>query len=362
MNETYVPDPELLALGLPIISWPTGVCSMLLDLANLKKWNSDSTEGAFLRKLGIMRAPSLSTLLVKITNEKSRDRALQYLLKNYASHGYLVQLQSLPVSSLTPFLPDKNSVLHVPSDVYSNPAANLLGFAVLRKDFRGIADGLGVKSDPASKQLVDCLTKSPPKTQEQARAYFAYMGGMLDVFTKSEKLLLSSSEIVPITEGDGTLRYERPMNCFFDRDDRAVFGSIFPWIDFGDVANQFLMFVGAQRKVSAVNIARVLSEKPRHIFDRCSSVSQYKSLLYQISINFSDIERVNGLKQALRASSFAIGTISESAGAENGHGDTEPEDIAWVLRKPTEICIVDDVWFGALSASNDTVGNHLSHV
>ena len=125
VSELFEPKDDLRTLGLPILYWSANTAGVL---------RPGSREGNFLTHLGLRSYPSVPELvkMMAATDEMLRSLAMIYFIANHHRHRYgAFDLESCT----TAFLPlQGSSQLSQPSACFSNEAAALQNFKILRKD------------------------------------------------------------------------------------------------------------------------------------------------------------------------------------------------------------------------------------
>lgn len=228
-----------------------------------------------------------------------------------------------------------------PSNIYSNPTCQVLGFYILDKRLIPDAAKFGVKTDPTPIAVERALTKSPPATVIEAREKFAYAAQRVASFTKSQLASLSRAKIVPVSK-NGVVSHVSPSLCFLDthEEKESVWEEIFDFVDFGDKANIFLEALGVKDKPDAAQIADQLAREPKRIY-QAMDIQGYLRLLSQLGTNVTQLQRDRALWIRLRQAAFLLGL--ETSVAE----DSSHKTIA-TLARAEDIVIVDEPRLGVI--------------
>lgn len=287
------------------------------------------------------RAPSAHTL-VKIASKENatedlRNRALDYFTSWYCTHGYnKVDLSEVKERFLPsePYGPGRRAFLCRPSDIYSNQACAVMGFFVLNRRFINDAAKFGVKPDPDSEPLINCLIKYPPRSASDAEAKFSYVAQRAASFTPTQLASLRASRIIPIESRGGAPKYVVPNFCFLrSRDDTGhVWEKVFDFVDFGETANRFLEALGVKHRPDPTQIAHILAHEPRRIYDSLEA-KEYLHLLSMLGQNIDELQRDWVLWRKLKTSPFLFGWVSV--------GDDQERDFQ-MLGRAEKIVIVDE--------------------
>lgn len=345
-SQLYEPIDSLKALGLPLLDWPN------------KVWRSGSDEAKFAFEMGLKRHPPLEDLLRLASTEtedlKVRDRAFTYLLEKHTS-VYKSQY-TLKAASQFAFIPstlESTRSLKKPSEVFTNPEAEIMGFPVVSKDIN-LADTtkLGLRNNPSSAQIMAKLVNEATKDISLAKKRFEYLSTVSE-FTMSDYSTLKSARFIPYKKKEEVL-LARPMESYFG--DKAtnsalkdVLNEIFIFIDFGERATVFLRNCGVSKEPSIEEVASQLVKTPTRFYS-IAGVDNYLGILRQIATNWQRIP--SGLRIEMKRSAFMLGSKRIAASSSSNKKlieiDDEDDDgdeqgmLVHDLRKPGDIVIVDD--------------------
>ena len=365
--ELYEPRAELRQLGLPIIFWST-------------PWEDTSFAGRkILEDLGLNRAPDIVTL-AKIaatagyedSAKNLRERALKYMLDNWASNGYsannigLRNIRFLPVEdSAHSRLKDVRSppaTLVALTECYWHPRAAVLGFHVLRSDLKDHAPKFQIPDHPPVEELVKVLLHNPPKDDDTARVVFTYMAQFIPQLTPMLIDQLRGVEIVPVrvwsntnTDRSSTTgtrpkpplikgkhrisslstsspsklaeKYQmRKPSEVFTSSSTVLVARLFEFVDFGVIAGQFLQKLGAKTSPSDHDVAVMLIEDPWKVFN-VLGFHEYLNRLKQLAVSRTEIWLPGSeLEKKMRASRFLIGEITAKHSLSDDGNDSEEDD------------------------------------
>lgn len=374
-NQLYEPVESLRGLGLPILDWTTqGVA---------KPWRSSSEEAKFATLLGLQRLPPVLTILelAASTDEEIRSKALAYFLEkaSYRDQYTIAIGQNLAFVPCKVFTEGKPATLTrlKPQEVFTNPAVEAMGFAVVAGLSPSDVPKLGLRSDPPASMLISKLVNNPSPTLEKARSVFEYLASVQTFFSGHDVSVLQQAAFVPIPgkpEGsaatEGKIRHVVPTSCYFGGNDTVeAFRSVFLYIpDLGAQANSFLRLVGVSAEPSIEEVASKLVAEPTRFYNLSGSVEAYQSLLRQIATNWNKIRQP--LRNSMKYSAFLLGSKRVKSGGPSSVApvttaatkdllgddpDEETEDAGMLvhsLKRPAEVVIVDDANAGMIFGSS----------
>ncbi|KAE8349046.1 hypothetical protein BDV28DRAFT_70533 [Aspergillus coremiiformis] len=344
--ELFEPQPPLRALGLPVIEWPG-------------KYQSSSSEGKFLSMLGLRGFPSPSELIQIMARAAAgkdwtlHGKAMSYYIAEYHNNGYA----AFNCDEVTvPFLPVEGSDgLSIPSQCFTDEAATLFGFKILRHTLHPHASKLGVKQHPALTDCLNCLLQQPPSTKRDARVTFKYLAGRVSELKPRDIDRVSGAKIVPVSVNDtpdhgAKTRRVAPKLCYLG--DGEDYKEIFDFVDFGQEANFFLMAVGSKREPTKTEIAYMLVKEPARVSSTFQSADKYLKLLRTLADNIyvlkKDRELINEMKRsAFLLASRDISSLAQgNSGKESLLGSDEEDDEhsikEWTLTAARDTVVVDD--------------------
>lgn len=381
-SQLYEPTETLRGLGLPLMEWSSK--------GTAKPWRSGSDEAKFAAELGLLRSPPVETILALAGSEDDavRSKALAYFLDK-AAYRETYKLGSGKTFAFVPCRlapteegkPGELSRLK-PSEVYTNEAAQVMGFPIVFGISPTDVPKLQLRADPAPVTLISYLINDPPKTLEKAKQVFEYLATVQTSFSNHDISVLRSAPIIPIVspfkageKSSPQIRLVAPSSCYFGSNDTVeAFRSVFLYVpDLGPRANSFLRLVGVSTEPSIEEITTRLIADPTRFYNLCGSIEAYLGLLRQIASNWSRIKRP--LRTAMKDSAFLLGSkrvknggptsgnapeagrkATEKSLLDDEHGDEdEGEDAGMLvhsLKRPSDVVIFDDANAGMIFGSS----------
>ncbi|KAJ7727670.1 hypothetical protein DFH07DRAFT_930749 [Mycena maculata] len=327
-KQLYEPVDVFRQLGLPVIHW------------GKHKWRASSDQAKLLFELGLIRYPPLNQLisLCASPDAKVRPIALKYLLDNMTARYNDYNPADFYEISYIPALKDGKPAMGTPKDVFATMEWTILGFQVfVPQPQPDAALKLKVQQHPPTSRLVNLLETTPPKSEEEARKWFAVLASRISDFSNSELERLSQISMVPIrSKGPkaGSLRYLPPTQCFFGSTQHSGFHSkLFVFVDFGTAANGFLSACGTKHQPSIEEVSLMLISSPHRFYEMAESPSVFLEELRNIAINFRQISSatVNKMKKA----PILLGMMRQ------GDLDDDKPDLQYDLQTPDRIVIAD---------------------
>ncbi|CDZ96200.1 Transcription factor Opi1 [Phaffia rhodozyma] len=329
-RQIYEPSDSLRKLGLPILDWKA-------------KWRSNSDEAKFLFSLGLMRYPSIDTLLPLAAGSVNSVRtvALEFLFENFTK--YYAQTYPASENRKLAFIPcikqDGSAFLGSPLDVYRNLDAKLLGFSVVASSIREVPVlPLLVDMDPKASALVDALISKAPQNVTHAQEIFEYLASRLSTFDHVSLKRLNTVPFIPAHK-TGSIKLHRSNEVYFvnhDASSSSMYKALFVYVDFGAKGNTFLRAIGVQAEPSPTEVAKMVIKDPRVVLDLAGTPELYLDVLRNLSISNlpNSVLRSMGENQVL----LGFKRVKLASKAED---DEEYENI-WTLAYPREIMILDD--------------------
>lgn len=340
IGDLYEPDDTLRSLQLPILQWPSG------------KWRSTSGEADFLYTLGLQRFPKVDVVLMLAANVGDRaraEKALHYFLTHFYIYGTTYNANAVPFA----FIPTESGKLVKPEEVFTDRAAQLFGFEILRKDLHKQATILGVQQQAPYDVLLRMLTTHPPKSYATAQAQFEAIAFLRPSISKQDYDIISQRDFIPIEEKGKPVRLVSPLKCFFkDTSLDSLYENVFDLVDFGQQANQFLQIVGVRDEPSVTQIAEMLVNNPYNILRVCGCEEKYSNLLLQIAKSWSVVKKDHKVFAAMKSANMLIGhkylTLSSNSdnmtGLSEDHSDTgNSETRQTSLQKASDVLLVDNI-------------------
>ncbi|ROT42146.1 hypothetical protein SODALDRAFT_8515 [Sodiomyces alkalinus F11] len=307
VSDLFEPKDTLRALGLPLLQWPGPPGS----------FRTSSAEGKFLMKLGLRPYPSAPELVEMMAgnDEERRLQAMTYFIANHHINGYgAFNLATSPKA----FLPIQGNEkkLVPPSACFTNDAAAILGFDILRRDLCGHANKFGVAMDPPITECVSHLLARPPQDHGMATRLFEYFARRLGDLGGSQLARLKDAPIVPVQRSkvpDGHEKSEAratsvtrvsPQRCYLGSS--TTYGDIFDFVDFGQNANTFLFKCGAKAEPTKEEIAHLACSEPARLLSTLQSPEKYLSLLKSLAENLPTLRQDRDLFRKMKSAPFLL--------------------------------------------------------
>ena len=345
VSELFEPEQSLRHLGLRTLNWP-GV------------YRPESLEGRFLSFLGLKSAPSYMELIGIMSqasgaqNWTLRDRAMKYFIDHHQTKGY-ANFDHSKIS--TPYLPihGNEKSFAVPSHIFVNEKAAVLGFDVLRRDLQIHALKFGVKQDPPIADCVKRVIERPPNSTRTAREMFSYLATRVGELNAQNTEMLSSARIVPVkrespdpvsnkqNEKSQNYQLNPPRMCFLGTGEKYV--EIFDFVDFGHEANNFLLACGSKHEPSTIELARRLISEPAGILLVLGD-ERYLELLRNVAGAWRTLRKDKNLVRDLKGANCLLAYKEMSSKASPAEQDEEEESgiKLWELATADRIVIVDE--------------------
>ncbi|KAI0397320.1 hypothetical protein F5Y17DRAFT_416092 [Xylariaceae sp. FL0594] len=348
VSELFEPSPVLRPLQVKILQWPGGQLSR------------SSQELRFLSDLGLRVHPSPVELvdIMASPDQHLRESAMNYFIQQYRAAGY----NSFTIgTSNRAFLPlqDDPQKLVPPSACFTNEAAAVLGFNILKRELHSEAPKFGVARDPPILDCVQRLTQNPPSSQREAIPIFQYFSGRLNDLTVASVNRLSEAKIVPVTRrtrapgGLGISEKDTarpvvhlsPRHCYLGSS--SMYGDIFDFVDFGQSANHFLARCGSKNEPTKLEIAHLAAGEPARLLSVLQSPDKYLSLLRSMAEDVPTLRRDKELWGKMKTAPFllAFKEITKPSKGKGGQLEEEEEEEAvrtYQLAAPSHIVILDD--------------------
>ncbi|KAL2760855.1 hypothetical protein ACRALDRAFT_1045993 [Sodiomyces alcalophilus JCM 7366] len=348
VSDLYEPKDTLRALGLPLLQWPGPPGSFRIS----------SIEGRFLVKLGLRQYPSAPELVEMMvgTDEERRVQAMTYFIANHHINGYgAFNLAASPKA----FLPIQGNEKRLvpPSACFTNEAAAILGFDILRRDLHPHANKFGVEMDPPITSCVAQLLARPPQDHRMATKLFAYFAQRLGDLGGANLTRLKDAPIVPVhrsqapdgheKSGAGTtsVTHISPQRCYLGSS--TTYGDIFDFVDFGTDANAFLFKCGAKTEPTKQEIAHLACSEPARLLSTLQSSEKYLSLLKSLAENLPVLKRDKDLFRKMKAAPFLLASKDITSPSKDKLVDLDDEDEEpikqYQLAPASRIAVLDDI-------------------
>ncbi|KAJ2913257.1 hypothetical protein MD484_g7175, partial [Candolleomyces efflorescens] len=327
-RQLYEPLDVFRSLNLPILDWGQKV-----------KWRGSSEEAKLLFELGLQRYPPLGTIITLCTdqNPQIRNTALQYFLDNITTKYDQYDANDFANLAYIPALRNTETCLAKPKEVYSSAQWTSLGFLVLDHKHQKDASKLQVATHPHPYALVQLLRTRPPKDAAEAEKWFTVISTRLSEFSKSHLQEMSEARFVPTKSG-----HLSPSQCFIGaQSSNSVHSSLFTFVNFGNVANSFLMACGAKQEPSIEEIAKILLEDPARYYKLCGEPDRYLQELRNLAVNMKLIPSFT-LMRMKRSPMLLATQYKPKVDTKGDDLDDEEWDPTYGLKRADEIVLVDD--------------------
>ncbi|KAI1816684.1 hypothetical protein GGS20DRAFT_536519 [Poronia punctata] len=349
VSELFEPNQLLRPLRLKVLQWPGGILGR------------NSPEGKFLSNLGLRNQPSAPELvdMMSSPDQQLRENSMSYFVTHFRTGGY----SSFDIgASNKAFLPLQGSPqkLVSPSQCFTNEAAAVLGFDILKRELHSEAPKFGVARDPPILECVQRLIRNPPQSQRDAIPVFQYFSGRLSDLNDTAVKLLSEARIVPVVrtagasgnsrpgeseKGSGPVVHLTPRHCYLGRS--SMYGEIFDFVDFSPSANHFLARCGSKEEPTKLEIAHLAAGEPARLLSVLQSPDKYLDLLRFLAEDVSTIKRDKELWRKMKTAPFLL-AFKEMTNPSKGKAtepDVEEEEESvrtYQLAAPSDIVILDD--------------------
>ncbi|KAK7967374.1 uncharacterized protein PG986_001651 [Apiospora aurea] len=339
VSELFEPKAALRSLNVRVLQWPGSNAG----------YRPGSVEGRFLTALGLRPHPSVPELveMMSSSDKTLRENSMDYYITSHVSNGY----HTFDISS-TPraFLPlEGRPELVSPRGCYTNTAASILGFSILKKELHVHANKFGVATNPPIMECVNRLISNPPLSQKAAVPFFEYFASRQTDLPGPPVAKLRDAPIVPVVRKRpssekpiSAVSHISPSNCFLGTS--ATYGDIFDFVDFGQQANMFLFSCGAKNEPTKLEIAQLAATEPARLLSVFQSSEKYLNLLRSLAEDYPVLKRDKDLWRKMKSSRFLLASKEISTPKEKLiEVDEEEAPIKqYQLAAPSDIVILDD--------------------
>ncbi|KAG0163756.1 hypothetical protein DFQ28_010199 [Apophysomyces sp. BC1034] len=362
-SELFAPTEAFRNMQLPLIYWDT-------------RWRSSSDEAKFLEKLGLWFSPPLSEILrlaSPVTNDRQlQNRALGYLIDNYKDYERTYDASKIDVK----FLPCSDGETYAsPKDCYTNPDVRILGFLVLHADLISVRDKLGVRENPSAENLVKAFLSNIDKDYGKSMAIFEYMASRMSDLGQVHWHTLRQANSIPVIDQlsaknnqkqQPAVIFVQPSQCYFEADESSFFKELFPYVNFGPLANSFLRSCGVKDEPTTVELTSMIVKNPSRFWNLSGGGERYLTVLRRIASQFHQLKSHRSLLADMKTAPFLVGlkkgNVTEMPTTSENDNDeetpTKEDYVQYRLAKASDIFIVDDTVaqqiFSPLSAPMDT--------
>ncbi|KAK8101188.1 HATPase domain-containing protein [Apiospora kogelbergensis] len=345
VSELFEPKAALRPLNVRVLQWPGSNAG----------YRPGSVEGRFLTALGLRPHPSVPELveMMSSSDQALRESSMDYFITSHVSNGYhTFDISSTPKAFLP--LEGKTSQLVSPRGCYTNAAASILGFNILKKELHIHANKFGVTANPPIMECVGRLISNPPQSQTAAIPFFEYFASRQTDLPGPPVAKLRDAAIVPVIrkkmssaappseKPTSTVSHISPSNCFLGTS--TTYGEIFDFVDFGQQANMFLFSCGAKNEPTKLEIAQLAATEPARLLSVFQSSEKYLNLLRSLAEDYPVLKRDKDLWRKMKASRFLLASKEISTPKEK-LVDVDEEEAPikqYQLAAPSEIVILDD--------------------
>lgn len=355
-SELLAPNNDLITLGFKCIKW--------------EEWYDTSAEAKFLYKIGLLHHPEIKDIL-SLANDpnfgtekadlevtKKADCALKYFCENFERNKYLSYDAFGTASNCILATRGGKKIKARPLDCYLNPKVSMFNLAVVSEEMHKEAWKFHIKPiDPSVFKLIDNLLNSPPQTLEEADEKFCFISTMANSLSATEKAKLRESNFIPfkkIKNGVESVIHLPPTKVFLgnglnttadvSRAQQKFYSIFFRFANFSISAQPFLTAVGVRKEPSITDIAYVLVENPKILFQLAESGRQYLELLLEIHFSWDIISRDAALVSKMKETPFLMAVQHEStedSKSTRGHFGRRKN----VQAAAKDVVLVDDVLY-----------------
>ncbi|KAI0546318.1 hypothetical protein F4679DRAFT_587662 [Xylaria curta] len=348
VSELFEPNHLLRPLQLRILQWPGG------------SLNRNSPEGRFFTELGLRAYPSAPELVEMMSSSDSRlrDNAMAYFVTYYKLHNYSAFNMAASSRAFLPLQGDPKKLVP-PSGCFTNEAAAVLGFSILKRELHSEAQKFGVSREPPILDCVQRLIKNPPHSHRDAIPVFQYFSSRLNDLSSTAAKSLGNAQIVPVIRRTrasglsspggtdnktGPIVHLSPRQCYLGSS--TLYGDIFDFVDFGQSANSFLKACGSNDEPTKLEIAQLAASEPARLLSVLGSPDKYFNLLRSLAGDMAILRRDKDLWKRMKAAPFLL-AFKEITNPSKGKA-VEPEEDeeavrTYQLAPPSDVVILDDI-------------------
>ncbi|RYC63738.1 hypothetical protein CHU98_g2451 [Xylaria longipes] len=348
VSELFEPNRLLRPLQLKILQWPGGSLSR------------DSQEGRFFMDLGLRVYPTAPELVEMMcsSNPQLRENAMTYFVTYYKNNDYSGFNMAASSRAFLPLQGDPKRLVP-PSGCFTNEAAAVLGFSILKKELHSEAQKFGVSREPPILDCVQRLVKNPPNSHRDAIPVFQYFSSRVNDLSSTAAKTLGNAQIVPVTrrtrasglfspnDADsktGPIVHLSPRQCYLGNS--TMYGDIFDFVDFGQSANSFLKACGSNDEPTKLEIAQLAAAEPARLLSVLGSPDKYLNLLRSLAGDMTILRRDKDLWRKMKAAPFLLAfkeITNPSKGKAAEHEEDEEAVRTYQLAAPSDIVILDDI-------------------
>lgn len=347
ISELFEPNRLLRPMQLQIIQWPGGGL------------NRGSQEGKFLIALGLRMYPSAPELveMMSSSDPELRGNAMTYFVTYYQANGYGAFNTAASNRAFLPLQGNPKRLVS-PSQCFTNEAAAVLGFDILKRELHIDAQKFGVSRDPPILDCVQRLIKNPPISHQDAIPVFQYFSSRVSDLSSTAAKSLGNAPIVPVMrrtqtsgssslgnaeEKSGSIVHLSPRHCYLGSSN--VYEDIFDFVDFGQSANSFLSACGSNNEPTKLEIAQLAAGEPARLLSILKSPDKYLNLLRSLAADMPTIKRDKDLWRKMKTAPFLLAfkeITNNSKGKTTEQEEDEEAVRTYQLAAPSDTVILDD--------------------
>ncbi|KKA27058.1 hypothetical protein TD95_002465 [Thielaviopsis punctulata] len=326
VSELFEPQDAIRELGFSVIQWPGTL-------------RAGSPEAHFLVALGMRLVPAVPELVNLMAGRDAalRDRAMKYFISKFALHNYGAYDLTNAAQAFLPIEGDAKTLV-APKACFTNKAAAVMGFKILREDLHPYAMQFGVRLNPPFVECVKYVVQHPPRSSDQATTLFGYLSQRLNELREPFLSTLRQAAIVPVSKD----RMMPPRDCYLGSS--SQYSDIFDFVDFGTEANAFLFRCGAKEEPTRAELANFACDEPARLLSILQA-EKYLSLLRSFADHVAELQNNRALWKKMRSAPFLLGWQQISSGKKAASDDDFDEEAPikqYKLGSAADIVIPDD--------------------
>ncbi|KAJ3270556.1 hypothetical protein HDV01_007706 [Terramyces sp. JEL0728] len=227
------------------------------------------------------------------------------------------------------FLPCQNSdSLATPTECFTDPKVQLMGFQVIDKSLSTFSSKLGVEPSPNGNLLIERLKTNLP-TLENAGLILDFLSTRQSSFSGSNWKVLWSLKFIPVKTVDGFF-YAAPTQVYLKPDDQSTvqYAGIFHYVSFGISADAFLRACGMKEQPSPIEIAANLIQNPDRFLENLNNNhSSYLEIIRILATNITTMQQHSQMYKLMKRSAFLPAFQYDDKGSSNNFQLASANDI-----------------------------------